>query len=117
MLVLEDSSISVDNMENEVIGSVLVLDELDTGVGGRLGRTVGRLLRNISTNHETIRNQVICVSHLPQVAVFASNHIKAFKTMDKNDKMEISFHSLIADRERAEELNAMMGPKLNSESQ
>ena len=108
-LVQDSTALSIGENENDTAGAVLVLDELDTGVGSRLGRTVGRLLRSICTTAEAARNQVICVSHLPQVAAYAGNHIKASKTVDENGKMEIQFHALKHDSERAEEINAMMG--------
>jgi DNA repair protein RecN (Recombination protein N) len=46
--------------------ATLVLDEVDTGVGGRLGAALGRTLAELSAHH-----QVICVTHLPQVASYA----------------------------------------------
>jgi DNA repair protein RecN (Recombination protein N) len=46
--------------------STLVLDEVDTGVGGRLGAALGKTLAELATHH-----QVICVTHLPQVASYA----------------------------------------------
>lgn len=107
--LVQNGIASIGEIGNEADGAVLVLDELDTGVGGRLGRTVGRLLRSICTNAEAARNQVICVSHLPQVAAYSENHIKASKTVDENGKMEIQFHALKHEHERAEEINAMMG--------
>ena len=95
--------------QNDASGVVLVLDELDTGVGVRLGKTVGKLLRNICTNAKEVKNQVICISHLPQVAAYASTHIKATKSADDDGKMEIQFRSLKTETERSEEINAMMG--------
>ncbi len=47
----------------------LIFDEIDTAIGGRIAQVVGRKLRVLSPNH-----QVICITHLPQIAVFASNH-------------------------------------------
>ena len=49
---------------------VLILDELDSGVGGRLGAAVGQLLRAMVRGRNSARppaSQIICVSHLPQV--------------------------------------------------
>src|SRR5262249_46667444 len=46
--------------------STLVLDEVDTGVGGRLGAALGQTLADLATHH-----QVVCVTHLPQVASYA----------------------------------------------
>jgi len=47
----------------------LIFDEIDTAIGGRIAQVVGRKMRGLSPSH-----QVICVTHLPQIAVFASNH-------------------------------------------
>jgi len=47
----------------------LIFDEIDTAIGGRIAQVVGRKMRGLSPAH-----QVICVTHLPQIAVFASNH-------------------------------------------
>ena len=68
-----------------------------------------RSLSSISTTADASRNQVICVSHLAQVASYASNHIKASKFADEDGNMEIKFHALKDDQERTQEINAMMG--------
>jgi DNA repair protein RecN (Recombination protein N) len=49
--------------------ATLIFDEIDVGVGGRAGHVVGQRLWTITENH-----QVICISHLPQVAAFADAH-------------------------------------------
>jgi DNA repair protein RecN (Recombination protein N) len=53
---------------------VLVFDEIDADIGGRLGEAVGRKLRELSSTH-----QVMVVTHLPQIAAFAQNHIQVRK--------------------------------------
>jgi DNA repair protein RecN (Recombination protein N) len=53
---------------------VLVFDEVDAGVGGRLGEVVGRALWSLAREH-----QVLCVSHLAQVAAYADAHVKVRK--------------------------------------
>ncbi len=55
----------------------LVFDEVDTGVGGAVAAVVGRKLRNLATGQ-----QVFCVTHLPQVAAWASQHIKVQKEVE-----------------------------------
>ncbi len=55
---------------------VLIFDEIDIGVGGRSGEVIGRKLWNLSRNH-----QVICVTHLPQIAAFADAHFSVSKKM------------------------------------
>lgn len=48
--------------------SVMILDELDSGVGSRLGGPVGQMLRRMSdSSGASAASQIICVSHLPQV--------------------------------------------------
>ena len=47
----------------------LIFDEIDVAIGGRIAQVVGRKMRALFPNH-----QVICITHLPQIAVFASNH-------------------------------------------
>ena len=48
---------------------VLIFDEVDAGIGGAIAEVVGRKLRELSKHH-----QVICVTHLPQIACFADRH-------------------------------------------
>ncbi len=55
----------------------LVFDEVDTGVGGAVAAVVGRKLRNLATGQ-----QVFCVTHLPQVAAWATQHIKVQKKLE-----------------------------------
>lgn len=59
----------------EVVGTV-VFDEIDTGVGGRAGLVVGEKLWQISRNH-----QVLCISHLAQVASFGDQHFAISKNI------------------------------------
>ena len=53
----------------------LIFDEVDTGIGGRAAETVGRKLRQLAE-----RRQVLCVTHLPQIASFAHHHFRVEKT-------------------------------------
>ena len=55
----------------------LVFDEIDSGIGGRVGMTVGELLWLLSQHH-----QVMCVTHLPQLAAFGDQHLKVNKLTD-----------------------------------
>ena len=50
-------------------GKTLVFDEVDAGIGGRVAEVVGRKLRAIAERH-----QVLCVTHLPQIASLADRH-------------------------------------------
>jgi DNA repair protein RecN (Recombination protein N) len=53
---------------------VLIFDEIDAGIGGIAAETVGQKLRELSSNH-----QIICVTHLPQIASYADTHLKIEK--------------------------------------
>jgi DNA repair protein RecN (Recombination protein N) len=55
----------------------LIFDEIDQGIGGRVGMVVGHKLWNLSRSH-----QVFCVTHLPQLAVFGDHHYQVQKLID-----------------------------------
>lgn len=57
----------------------LIFDEIDQGIGGRVGMTVGQKLWNLSRSH-----QVFCVTHLPQLAVFGDEHYQVQKLVKDN---------------------------------
>ncbi|GMH43682.1 hypothetical protein BSKO_11604 [Bryopsis sp. KO-2023] len=88
---------------------VMVLDELDSGVGGRLGQTVGKMLKALSTSNATTTGQVVCVSHLPQVAAFAGHHIKVQKSERSDGRLVTEFVILTEPTDRAEEVADMLG--------
>lgn len=60
--------------------SVLVFDEIDTGIGGNTALTVGKRLRELAVNH-----QILVITHLAQVAAFAENQIVVSKTETDTD--------------------------------
>ncbi|MBK9711857.1 MAG: DNA repair protein RecN [Kouleothrix sp.] len=79
----------------------LVFDEVDVGVGGRAGHVVGEKLWGISDRH-----QVICITHLAQVASFGDAHYAIAKSFS-TDRTRTSIRQL-PDAERTEELAAML---------
>ncbi len=83
-------------------GSVLIFDEADSGIGGAVAETVGHKIKNLSKRH-----QVICITHLPQVAKFADTHFRVTKTF-KGDRTKVLVKAL-NDEERVEELGRMIG--------
>ncbi len=87
---------------NEQAGKTFVFDEVDSGIGGRVAEAVGRRLRDISKV-----NQVLCVTHLPQIAAFASEHFNVRKKIVGN-RTETILQRLNAS-ERVEELSRMLG--------
>ena len=80
----------------------LIFDEVDAGVGGAVAETVGRQMQLLGKHH-----QVMCVTHLPQVAAQAHHHLQVSKlTGDKTTRTRI--RPLSGD-ERVEEIARMLG--------
>lgn len=80
---------------------VQVFDEIDAGISGRVGRVVGQKLWNLGQER-----QLICVTHLPQVASFATNHFLVRKSA--GDGQTISSVTALDSAQRVEELAAML---------
>jgi DNA repair protein RecN (Recombination protein N) len=57
----------------------LIFDEIDSGIGGKTAECIAERLRALAKRH-----QVICVTHLPQIASFAPHHFRIDKTVEKN---------------------------------
>jgi DNA repair protein RecN (Recombination protein N) len=87
---------------DEEEGKTFVFDEVDAGIGGRVAEAVGRRLRDISKD-----NQVLCVTHLPQIAAFASEHFSVRKEV-LGDRTETLIQWL-NESERIDELARMLG--------
>jgi DNA repair protein RecN (Recombination protein N) len=85
----------------KVYPRVLVFDEIDTGIGGRAAEAVGRKLKSLAKS-----NQVLCITHLPQVATFADHHYLIEKK-DSNGKTRTRVRLLDA-KERTEEVARML---------
>jgi DNA repair protein RecN (Recombination protein N) len=83
---------------------VLVFDEVDAGVGGRLGEIVGRALWTLARQH-----QVLCVSHLAQVAAYADSHVRVRKEV-RGGRTHVVAERLAA-RDSASELANMLGAR------
>ncbi len=80
---------------------VLVFDEVDSGVGGKTAEAVGTKLKEISSLH-----QVICITHLPQIASLADHHLLVTKKEGK-ETTELSIES-IAEEKRVREIARML---------
>ena len=89
----------------------LVFDEVDSGVGGAVAETVGQLLRRVGEHV-----QVLCVTHLPQVAAQAHNHLKVSKTVADN-KTRTAIHRLKPTETRDEIARMLGGAKMTKKSQ
>ncbi len=88
--------------EAEPVSRLVVLDEVDEGVGGRTGAVVGQALRRLASRH-----QVLCVTHLPQVAAYGERH---FVVSKQSDGARTWSEVAVVDGEaRVEEVAAMLG--------
>jgi DNA repair protein RecN (Recombination protein N) len=79
----------------------LVFDEVDSGIGGATSELVGRKLKNVARGQ-----QVLCITHLPQVAVFADQHLRVEKRLS-NGRTATSVSPLMAE-ERIREIARML---------
>ena len=81
---------------------LIVFDEIDSGVGGRLGFTLGTKFIKLSKNR-----QVFCITHLPQVASFADHHIR-LNRIDDQESFDIQAE-VLNDSSKVEEISSMLG--------
>jgi DNA repair protein RecN (Recombination protein N) len=79
-----------------------VFDEVDAGVGGAVAEVIGRKLRDVSRHH-----QVLCITHLPQIAVFADAHFQVVKEV-ASGRTKSAVRRLV-DADRLEEVARMLG--------
>jgi DNA repair protein RecN (Recombination protein N) len=88
----------------------MVFDEIDTGIGGRAAESVGRKLKSLARS-----NQVLCVTHLPQIATFADHHY-VIEKKERNGRTRTGIRLVVAG-ERTEEVARMLsGAKLTDTS-
>jgi DNA repair protein RecN (Recombination protein N) len=95
MLALKGALANEDNIP------VLIFDEIDIGVGGRSGEIIGKKLWLLSRGR-----QVLCVTHLPQIAAFADAHCRVQKGLQGT--RTLSTLEVLEDRARIEELAVML---------
>jgi len=80
----------------------LIFDEIDAGIGGRIGSVVGMKLWGLTPRH-----QVLCVTHLPQIAAFADHHYRVYKeVVGERTQTKVS---LLEGPDRIQELAQMLG--------
>jgi DNA repair protein RecN (Recombination protein N) len=91
--------------------ATLIFDEVDTGIGGAVAETVGKLMRKVGAS-----SQVLCVTHLPQVASQAHHHLRVEKST-KQGKTETRLTKLNKTQTRDEIARMLGGAKLTKKSQ
>ncbi|MCK5534989.1 DNA repair protein RecN, partial [bacterium] len=80
----------------------LVFDEIDAGISGGVAKTIGEKLIELADIH-----QLICITHLPQIAGFASAHFYVTKQVEKG--RTITLVKKLTDEERINEIARMLG--------
>ena len=90
-------------------GMVLVFDEVDAGIGGRAADRMGRVLSELASEH-----QVLCITHMPQIAARASTHFRVTKRV-RAGRSHVEVERLSA-AERVEEIARMAGGEEISEA-
>lgn len=83
----------------------LIFDEIDAGIGGKVAENVGKRLKELSSHH-----QVLCITHLPQIAIFADYHLKVDKVISDNKTRVIV--SELSDESRKEEIARMLSGRI-----
>jgi DNA repair protein RecN (Recombination protein N) len=102
MLAMKKALMQVDPVP------VLIFDEIDTNIGGRLGHVTGQKLKSISGER-----QVLLVTHLPQIASFADRHIKVTKSVQKG-RTQVQYQVLEGEA-KVRELAQMMSGQQETE--
>lgn len=80
----------------------LIFDEVDSGIGGAIAEVVGKLLHELGQRH-----QVLCVTHLPQVAACGDSHFEVSKV--SSNQQTVSKIQQLSQVERIEEISRMLG--------
>jgi len=90
-------------------GSTLVFDEVDAGIGGRVAEVVGRKLKMVSSHQ-----QVLCVTHLPQIAALADAHLAVRKSEAAG--RTLTTVERLSPADRADEIARMLGGEVVTET-
>jgi len=96
VLALKALLVKTDSVET------VVFDEVDAGIGGGVAEVVGKKLADLAAHH-----QVICITHLPQIAKFGDQHYSISKHVTKG-RTRTSI-SLLSDKDRYKEIARMLG--------
>lgn len=100
--VLGTERLGRNNGRKQARGPTFIFDEVDTGIGGRVAESVGQRLKSLSQT-----SQVICVTHLAQIACFADHHYYVEK-FERSGRSHTTVRRLDGEKERAKELARML---------
>ncbi len=108
--VEESASKGTGKKKKTVLPRTLVFDEIDIGIGGRAAEAVGKKLKTLSKGQ-----QVLCITHLPQIAAFGDQHFLIEKT-EKRGRTQTEIRQMV-ESERTQEIARMLsGAKLTETS-
>ena len=96
--------------ENDV--NEVVFDEIDAGISGRIAQKTGKVLKALSKTH-----QIICITHLPQIAAMSDRHFHVSKTEDKERNESVAYIKTLNEKERITEVAKLLsGENVTEES-
>ena len=109
-VTVEEGAQGTGKKKKTPLPRTLVFDEIDIGIGGRAAEAVGKKLKTLSRGQ-----QVLCITHLPQIAAFADQHFLIEKT-EKRGRTQTAIRRM-DEAERAREIARMLsGEKLTETS-
>lgn len=88
-------------LSQNITPEVIIFDEIDVGIGGKIAALIGQMLKNLSN-----QSQVICITHQPQTASFAGSHLKVSK--HNQEGSTITKVEWINDKSQVEEIARML---------
>lgn len=94
--------------ENDNIG-ILVFDEIDAGISGRIAQKVGNTLKKLASSH-----QIICITHLPQIAANSDRHFNVSKSDENNETK--AFINILDEKEKINEVAKLLSGEKITES-
>ena len=103
MLAIKSSLSGKDNIP------ILVFDEIDSGISGRIADKVGKLIKSLSESH-----QIISITHLPQIASMSDNHFHVSKRDFENET--IAEIRKLNEKEKVEEIAKLLSGEKVTES-
>lgn len=108
-LMLALKCVELKGAKRDVKSMTLIFDEIDSGIGGAVAENVGRRLKELAKHH-----QVLCVTHLPQIASQAQYHLKVEKFIG-DDKTVVKVE-LLTGAKRKEEIARMLSGRITESS-
>ncbi len=100
-VTVEEAASGAGRKKKSPLPRTLVFDEIDIGIGGRAAEAVGRKLKTLSRGQ-----QVLCITHLPQIAAFGDQHFLIEKT-EKRGRTQTEVRRM-EDTERTQEIARML---------